>query len=100
MSSYRVYLRGENFWLEIEGRGRVCVGFHTSRYVEAASPEEAEHAAIAGLRGESKLKPLNEHDDPPLVFMEELEEVDAAAAPAAPPALTFFDDDAARTIPT
>jgi len=92
MAHYRVLVNGVNFWLLVEDTPK-RMGFFTTRFVEAASPEEAELAAVDLLRAERKLKPLNERSDPPRVFVEGIEEVLAADIPAVLPGFTFFPDD-------
>jgi hypothetical protein len=48
---YQCSIRGENFPGElISSKG--SYGFYTTRWVEAASPEEAERVALALLKGE------------------------------------------------
>ena len=96
MSYYRVVLNGENFWLQVDGRGQ-RMGFFTTRFVEAATRQDAELAAVDLLRSEGRLKPLNDSDDLPRVFAGEIEEVDADAVPATVPGFAFFPDDEERT---
>ena len=54
MPHYRVFLNGQNFWLEFDQRRR-RVGFFTTRFVEAADQRTAETAAVGALRAERKL---------------------------------------------
>jgi len=92
MPHYRVLLNGRNFWLQMEGSQR-RMGFYTTRFVEEANPDEAEQAAVRVLRNEGKLKPLNEIGDPPLVVVDEIEEVDVAEIPAVVHGFAFFPDE-------
>ena len=74
MAEWRVYINGQNFWLEWEGEPRK-LGFYTTRFVEAGNEEEAELAAVQLIRDDSKLKGvLNEKRDPPLIHVENIEE--------------------------
>jgi hypothetical protein len=92
MPHYRVLLRGENFWLRIDERPR-RMGFFTTRFVEAPDVEQAGQAALALLRGEGRLKPRNEATDAPLVFFDEIEEVQAADIQVVATGLSFYPDD-------
>jgi hypothetical protein len=95
MRHYRVRLTGSNFWLQIDGSPERR-GFYTTRFVEAADPESAEHAAIELLRVEGKLKPLNDPSDPPRIFAEQIEEIRSGDAPAVSPGFAFFTDEDER----
>jgi hypothetical protein len=71
------------------------MGFYTTRFVEAPDPAQAEYAAVDVLRKERKLESLNERDDPPRVFVDEVEEVSAADVPAVVQGFVFFPDERA-----
>ncbi|MCZ8133316.1 MAG: hypothetical protein O9284_18780 [Steroidobacteraceae bacterium] len=92
MPRYRVVLEGRNFWLTLDDTP-ARVGFYTTRCVEAAGPAEAEHAAIDLLRAEGQLAPLNEPDDPPLVFVDEIEEVGPEEGSDEVSGFAFFADE-------
>jgi hypothetical protein len=92
MPSYRVLLRGQNVWMRIEGKPR-RMGFFTTRFVEASDAERAGPVAVAALRDEERLKPLNEAGDPPEVFCDEVEEVSPADVADGGRGLAFFPDD-------
>jgi hypothetical protein len=92
MAYFRVLLNGENFWLHMEGRPR-CMGFFTTRFVEARTPDEAELAAVDLLRSEGKLKPLNDPSDSPRVFASEIEAIEEADVPPVARGFTFFPDE-------
>jgi hypothetical protein len=51
MSLYQCLVRGENFPIKVEGIEGL-VGFHTTRWVKASSPEEAEKMVLELLRSE------------------------------------------------
>lgn len=78
MSKYRVLISGENFLLNFDGRPRKS-GFYVTRFVDAADAEEAENAAVALLRNDAALKGLvlNSRDDTPMMYAEEVEELEA-----------------------
>ena len=78
MKKYRVLINGENFLFDYEGRP-TRMGFYTTRFVEAGGREEAEQVAVAALRREEQLRScvLNPEDDPPMMYVEEIEEVES-----------------------
>jgi hypothetical protein len=77
MSKYRVLLNGENFLLNFDGQLQK-LGFYVTRVVVAQNPDEAELAAVNLVREDSQLKDnvLNERDDPPMLYAEEVEEIE------------------------
>ena len=73
---FSVSLKGENFWLDVEGAPS-RMGFFTTRYVMAESEKDAENKAVQMLRDDPKFeKLLNDKSDPPMVFCESIENVD------------------------
>jgi hypothetical protein len=78
MYKYKVLLRGQNFLLNLEGK-RERVGFYTTRFVEAQNPQEAEANAISALRTDPELcdSVLNDKSDPPMMFIEEITELES-----------------------
>ena len=54
------------------------MGFYVTRVVEARNPDEAELAAVNLVREDSHLKGnvLNERDDPPMLYADEIEEIE------------------------
>ena len=75
---YKVLVRGDNFWLNLEGENQK-LGFYTTRFVEAQNEDEAEEKAIALLRNDPKLRSgvLNEQSDSPVMFAEEIVELNS-----------------------
>jgi hypothetical protein len=76
MKKYRVMLEGRNFLVEMDGKiGRF--GFYQIFFLEAASPAEAEAAAVRKVRGSPDLRAAarNAKNDPPMMYLEEIEEV-------------------------
>ena len=73
MKRYRASLNGKNFRLGSEE----VVGFFTTRWVKAKTPELAEEAAVALVRNDKALIDAinNQKNDPPLIYLEELVEV-------------------------
>jgi hypothetical protein len=76
MPGFRVLINGRNFLLNFDGEAR-RVGFYATRFVEAATADEAESAAVELLRGDELLREgtLNEQTDTPMIYVEEIVEV-------------------------
>lgn len=74
MGRYRVLVRGANFFLELDGERRLF-GFYATRFVRASGPEEAGAKAVELVRDDEQLggNVLNETDDPPVLYVEEVE---------------------------
>ena len=66
MPKFKVFVNGRNYWVNLDGERR-RFGFYTTRFVEAASPEEAEERAVQLLREDAELTAaiLNDASDPP-----------------------------------
>lgn len=74
---YLVSLHGENLLIRLRGDlGKY--GFHTKRYIEAASEDQAEKRALRLIFNDSDLQRiiLNGEDDPPNIMAEEIYEID------------------------
>jgi hypothetical protein len=79
MPWYRCLIAGENFPRQTVETGHTeLMGFFTTRWVEAASPEEAELKALAMMRVEDTFKLPDGRPKPKdaKVFFEEIIEVD------------------------
>jgi hypothetical protein len=76
MKKYKVFIRGENFLINLDGDNQM-VGFYRTRFIEAENEEAAEYAAMDMLRRDPKLAKgvLNEQSDPPTMYAEEIEEL-------------------------
>jgi hypothetical protein len=85
MKKYRVLVEGVNFLINIDDEIKKY-GFYTSRLVHATDETEAELRVMDMLRIELKNTVLNEASDSPMMFAEEVEEVDM-----------LYDDPASRT---
>ena len=86
---YLVLVHGRNFRLAWQERRRSVTkitGFYTTRCVVAADPADAERQAIELIRTDSKLRRSvrNSSTDPPLMFVNEIREVDSFAPLRAP----------------
>ena len=69
-------LRGENFLLDFVDKEKKC-GFYTTIWVEANNPEEAELNAVAKVKEQKDLSSglLNDSDDSPMIYLEEIQEL-------------------------
>ncbi len=76
LKKFKVFVRGENFLMNIDGVER-RYGFYTTRFVEAQSEEEAELAVVNLLRNDPRLVQavMNEKIDPPMMYAEEITEL-------------------------
>ena len=77
MKKYRVLVRGENFLFGVNEEAQKF-GFYTTVYVEALDDESAELNAMEILRTDQKLVgiTLNSKSDSPMMYMEEIEELE------------------------
>ncbi len=59
--------------MKVDGQPK-RMGFYTTRFVEADTPEEAESQAVQLVREDSKLREAvhNEKSDPPMIYLEEI----------------------------
>jgi hypothetical protein len=91
MDRYHALIRGENFCIAMNGKPQK-VGFYTNRWVEANDPEEAAALVVSLLRAEPELRGLvlNAPDDPPLLYVDELEPVADLEAPSG---FVFFGEE-------
>lgn len=92
MKKYKVLVRGQNFLLDLNGQVEK-VGFYTTRFVEAENEGQAEDNAISMLRADSKLCDvvLNPQSDTPMLFVEEITQLDSFEGVGVPGAgFTFY----------
>ncbi len=77
MNSYQLTIRGENFLITADDR-RAKFGFYTTVFVKSDDPTTAENTAIEQLRNDEGLVELtlNAEDDSPLLFCEEIYELE------------------------
>lgn len=71
------------------------MGFYTNRYIQAASSEEARELGITAFQGEETLKGLilNDHDDPPSLAVDEIDELSGYDGTERGAGLVFFKDE-------
>ncbi|HIK45686.1 MAG TPA: hypothetical protein IGR64_12505 [Leptolyngbyaceae cyanobacterium M65_K2018_010] len=94
MKMFRVLVLGEHCKMDVSG-DRCYMGFYVTRFVEAATPEDARVAAIAAVRRDARLDGLilNDEADPPLLLIDEIEAVSELDVPAVEPGIVFFRDE-------
>jgi hypothetical protein len=77
MPIFRCSICGENFPGQLLGQDDL-VGFYTTRYVDADTPEQAEHLALELLRDDPSLELAPEHRTPNAkVYFERIDEIPA-----------------------
>lgn len=95
MKQYKVLVRGENFLINLDGVNQK-VGFYTTRFVEAESEKEAEYAVMDMLRSDPELIQvvLNEESALPVMFAEEIEELESfKGLPVAGAGFSFYPEE-------
>ena len=77
MKKYKILLQGNNFLLKLDGNKNIF-GFYTTRYVEAENLKDAENIAIELIRNDHELRQsvLNKKNDPPIIFVDEIDELE------------------------
>ena len=73
---FKVMLRGENFKVALVGPVAKR-GFDTTRFVEADTPDAAEHAAVELVRQDRHLQGIvrDAPTDPPMIYLDSLSEI-------------------------
>lgn len=90
MPLFRCLIRGDNFPGKLIG-GKNPIGFYTTRYIEADSPEQAELLAVEVLRNDPDLEVPSEYQaQDARVFLEEIDEVSSEAERVPNKGFTFF----------
>jgi hypothetical protein len=77
MKKYRVMLNSTNMLLRDADDGTLTKhGFYAHRYLEANDEVQAEERAVKMIIEEYKDYVKNERDDPPVVYVESIEEIE------------------------
>ena len=95
VKKFRVFVRGKNFLIKLDDVEKK-LGFYTTRFVEAQNEEAAEYVVMDLLRGDPKLAKgvLNDKSDPPMMYAEEVEELDSfAGLPVPGQGFAFYPDE-------
>ena len=92
MPSYRCLINGRNFLLDFDGKARK-MGFYKSVYVESADTKAAELDAVEFIRsGELRGRVLNSLEDPPMIFVEEIDELESSGLEHNTSGHTFYKE--------
>ena len=91
MPWYKCFVAGKNFPGELVGETSP-VGFYTTRFAHAGSPEEAEVKALDELRKDARLKLPDEASASPesRVYFEKVVEVSASEVPLKEKAFVWY----------
>lgn len=90
MPLFRCFIRGDNFPGMLLGQ-QEPIGFYTTRFVEAETPEQAELLAVDLLRVDSSLDVPQEHrTHDSKVYFENIDEVPAETERKPNKGFTFF----------
>lgn len=94
MKWFRVLVGGENIKMDVAGERRY-MGFFVTRFVNAATLDLARASAIAAVRADPRLDGLilNDDEDTPLFFVDEIDEVSELDVPEGEPGFILFDDE-------
>jgi hypothetical protein len=94
MKWFRVLVRGEHVKMDVASERRY-MGFFVTRFVNAATPDLARASVIAAVRAAPGLDGLilNDDDDPPLFFVDEIDEVSELEVPEVEPGFVLFKDE-------
>jgi 4-alpha-glucanotransferase len=78
MKKYKVLVRGENFLMNLDGEDQ-RLGFYTTAFVEGQDEKQAEQQAIGLLRDDIEFRQsvLNEQSDAPMMFVDDIDEIDS-----------------------
>jgi hypothetical protein len=92
MKKFKVLVRGEHFLMNVDGVEKKR-GFYTTRFVEAQNEEAAESAVMEMLRDDLAESVHNDKSDTPMMYAEEVEEIDSFAGfPVPGGGFTFYPE--------
>ena len=91
MATYRALIEGKNFLLSVDGN-LTRHGFFQTVFVGAPDPATAESEALKSVRGDEALRVQTQNalDDPPILYVESVEEVEDNASPSQPRGRTYY----------
>jgi hypothetical protein len=94
MVTFRVQLCGRHLWLDVDGE-RQELGFYTTRFVQAASRDEASDRALELIEQHPAVEIQRREGTPSFaVLVEAIERLPAGqAAPPEQPGLAFFPEE-------
>ncbi len=97
MRKFKVFVEGRNFLIDgPDGTDRYA--FCTTRLIDADNEDDAELRAVEALRANQSLREVvrNEQDNPPMMYVTEIEELDEVAeaeGQSADAGLTWYVDE-------
>ena len=93
MATYRALIEGKNFLLSQDGK-IARHGFFQTVFVAATDPATAESVALSRVKGDEALRAQTQNaaDDPPVLYVESLEEVEDSEAPSDPRGRTYYQE--------
>jgi hypothetical protein len=99
MPRFLTQIHGQNFWITTEGRCQ-RLGFYTPRFVDAPDADKATQLALEDFQRSDRYLELirstrNHESDPPLLGVEDIDEVSSDVGDDDRPAgLAFYKQDA------
>ena len=92
MPKYRVQIDAKNFLVNMDG-ATAKYGFITYRFVDAPDPVAAENSAVQMIRDDQELRDLvlNDKNDPPVMDVEEIAEIESADASPEQPGRVWYE---------
>ena len=93
MATYRALIEGRNFLLNQDGKV-ARHGFYQTVFVGAADPATAESEALNKVRSDETLKAQtrNSPDDPPMLYVESLDELEGGEVSDNPRGRTYYPE--------
>ena len=92
MPKYTFIINGQNFKMKFDDNVQ-CSGFFTTRRVEEKDVEIAEKLALDSIRTELEGLVLNDRDDPPMLYTDQIFEVESFEGEPVPgEGFTWYDE--------
>lgn len=96
MQAFMVRIEGRDFPARLSDDGQTCLGFFTTRFVEAKNAADAERAAVSLIRDELSdwVGPPQEGDAVPSMILSEIFQIDALPTSGTGRGFTWYPMDA------
>ena len=91
MAVWKVYLNGQNFLIKFDGTP-TRLGFFVTRYVTADNSQSAEDSAVQCIRDELMDVVLNEKTDSPMIYAEEVVQIEPEDDGPAGSGFTYYSE--------
>lgn len=94
MRMFRILVLGEHFKIDMPG-DPCYMGFYSTQFIQAETLDEACASAIAAVRANKKLDGLvlNDEDNPPVLVVDEVEEISELDVSKVEPGFVFFKEE-------